>query len=145
MLVQTATNAFITGLMNGVYNFSTGTFNIALYTAQATLNAGTAAYSSLNEVVASGYTPGGQALTVSVTPTTGSSGNVAYLSFNNVSWSAALTARGALIYLNNGITNPSVCVLDFGSDKTSNTVFQVQFPTPGPTTSIIRIACQTSS
>lgn len=140
-LTQTATNAFKTGMMNGVYNFTTGTFKIALYTADATLDATTAAYTSSNEVVATGYTAGGATLTVSTTPTTGSSGGtVAYVSFNNVSWATAVTARGALIYLANGTTNPSVCVLDFGADKTSTTTFQVQFPTAGATSSIIRVA-----
>lgn len=140
-LTQTATNAFKTGMMNGVYNFTTGTFKIALYTADATLDATTAAYTSSNEVSATGYTAGGATLTVSTTPTTGSSGGtVAYVSFDNVSWATAVTARGALIYLADGATNPSVCVLDFGADKTSTTTFQVQFPTAGATSSIIRVA-----
>jgi hypothetical protein len=138
-IAQTATNAFKTGLMNGTFNFSTGTFKIALYTASASLDATTAAYTSANEVTASGYTAGGQALTVSVTPTTGDTGTTAYISFANVSWTAALTARAALIYeVSSG--NPSVCVLDFGSDKTSTTTFTVQFPAATNTSAIIRIA-----
>lgn len=139
-LFQTATNTFRTGLANAEYNFSLDTFKIALYTGGATLNEATAAYTATNEVVAGGYTAGGEVLTVSVTPTTGNSGNITYLSFSNVSWSSALTARGALIYKFNGTTNPSVCVLDFGGDKTSRTLFQVQFPAPSSTDAIIRIA-----
>jgi hypothetical protein len=137
---QTATNTFKTGLMNGTYNFSTDTFKIALYTGNATLNDQTTAYASTNEVVASGYTAGGQNLTVSVTPTTGNSGSVAYISFSNVTWNSAITARGALIYKYNGTTNPTVCVLNFGSDKTSTNTFNVQFPTADNTNAIIRIA-----
>ena len=139
-LFQTATNTFRTGLANAAYNFSSDTFKIALYTGAATLDENTTAYTATNEVVAAGYTAGGATLTVSVTPTTGNAGNIAYLSFSNVSWSAALTARGALIYKFNGTTNPSVCVLDFGGEKTSRTVFQIQFPPADNSSAIIRIA-----
>ena len=138
-LTQTATNTFKTGLMSGTFNFNTDTFKIALYDGYATLDATTAAYTTLHEVVASGYTAGGQTVTVSVTPTTGVSGNIAYISFDNVTWIGAITARGALIYKSGG-GNPTVCVLDFGSDKTSIVSFQVQFPPATNTSAIIRIA-----
>lgn len=134
-----ACNVFKTGLMNGVFNFTTGTYYIALYTNAATLDANTTAYTSTGEVVADGYTAGGLALTVSQVPTVGTS-TVAYISFDNAVWSSALTARGALIYLNDGSTNPAVCVLDFGADKTSTTTFTVQFPAATNTSAIIRIA-----
>jgi hypothetical protein len=138
-LTQTATNQFKTGLMSGSYNFTTDAFKIALYTGSATLNENTSTYTTDNEVTGSGYTAGGNALTVSVTPTTGDSGNIAYISFSNVSWTASLTARGALIYdVTNG--NKTVCVLDFGADKTSTTTFEVQFPAATDTSAIIRIA-----
>lgn len=132
-IVQTATNAFKTQLMNGGFDFTSDTFYIALYTAAATLNANTTEYSSANEVVAAGYSA--QPLTVSVTPI--SSNNVAYISFSNVTWNAAFTARGALIYKTGA--NGAVCVLDFGSDKTSTTTFQVQFPAASSNSAIIRI------
>jgi hypothetical protein len=131
-------NVFKTGLMNGTFNFTSGTFKIALYTNAATLNASTTAYTSTGEVVASGYTAGGLALTIAQTPTVGT-GSTAYISFNNAVWTSALTARGALIYQSGG-GNPAVCVLDFGADKTSNTTFMVQFPTISNTSAIIRIA-----
>ena len=133
---QGGTNAFSTGLMNGVYNFTSGSFKIALYSGAASLGPDTASYTSANEVVATGYTAGGNALTVSVVPV--SANDVAYVSFTNVTWNAALTARGALIYQDGG-SNPTVCVLDFGSDKTSTTTFTVQFPTASSTNAIIRI------
>ena len=133
-----ACNVFKTGLMNGTFNFTSGTFYIALYTNAATLNASTSAYTSTGEVVASGYTAGGLALTIAQTPTVGN-GSVAYISFNNAVWNSALTARGALIYQSGG-GNPAVCVLDFGADKTSNITFTVQFPAVSNTSAIIRIA-----
>jgi hypothetical protein len=136
------TNTFLTGLPSGTFNFNTGTtdvYKIALYTNAATLNASTSAYTSVGEVVASGYTAGGQTLTINQVPTTGPSGSVAYLSFSNVSWTGAITARGALIYKSNGTTNPAICVLDFGNDKTSTSTFTVQFPAASNTTAIIRL------
>lgn len=129
-------NTFKTGLMNGTFNFTSNTFYMALYTNAASLDANTTAYTTTGEVVATGYTAGGIALSVDQVPTVGTSGSVAYISFSNAVWNAALTARGALIYTAAG----SVCVLDFGSDKTSTTTFTVQFPAATNTSAIIRIA-----
>jgi hypothetical protein len=138
-----ATTTFLVGLLDGTFDFGTGTsqvFKIALYTNAATLNASTTAYTSTGEIVTSGYTAGGQTLVISQVPTVGNSGSTAYLSFTNVVWNGAITARGALIYLANGTTNPAVCVLDFGSDKTSTTTFTVQFPAVTNTSAIIRLS-----
>lgn len=136
-------NVFRTGILDGVYNFGTGTtdvFKIALYTNAATLDASTTAYTTTGEVVDAGYTAGGEILVINQVPTTGNAPNTtAYFSFSNASWTGAITARGALIYKDNGTTNPAVCVLDFGSNKTSTTTFVVQFPAATNTTAIIRI------
>jgi len=134
-----ACNSFKTGMMNGTFNFTSGTFYMALYTNAAALDAATTTYTTTGEVVASGYTAGGLALTIAQTPTVGNSGNTAYISFDNAVWSGAITARGALIY-QSGTGSPAVCVLDFGSDKSSSTTFTVQFPNPSNTSAIIRIA-----
>lgn len=132
------TDAFLLGLPSGSYNFATGTsdvYKIALYTNAATLDASTAVYTSVGEVVTTGYTATGETLVVSTVPIV--TNDVAYWSFTDVSWSGAITARGALIYKVSGGT---VCVLDFGSDKTSTATFTVQFPSPDSTSAIIRIA-----
>jgi hypothetical protein len=132
-------NTFRTGLLNGTFNFTSGTFYIALYTNEATLDASTTAYTTTGEVVASGYTAGGEILTINQVPTTGNAPNTtAYISFANASWTGAFTARGALIY--KAGDNGAVCVLDFGADKTSTNTFVVQFPAATDTTAIIRIA-----
>ena len=138
---QGATNTFKLGMLNGDFDFGTDTFKIALYTGAASINQDTAAYTTDNEVVASGYTAGGEALTITQQPTIGNqTGNATvYLSFANVTWTSALTARGALIY-KSGSGNPTVCVLDFGADKTSTTTFTVQFPAATDTAAIIRIS-----
>lgn len=138
---QGATNTFKLGLPNGDFDFGTDTFKIALYTGAANIGPDTTAYTTDGEASASGYTAGGQTLTITQQPTIGNqTGNATvYLSFQNVTWNAAVTARGALIY-KSGSGNPSVCVLDFGSDKTSTSTFTVQFPAVTDTAAIIRIS-----
>ena len=140
---QGATNVFKVGILDGSYDLAAGSFKIALFTAAANIGPDTTAYTAgmAGEVVASGYTAGGEALTISQVPTIGNqTGNAtAYLSFSNVTWNAALTARGALIY-QVGSGDPSVCVLDFGSDKISTSTFTVQFPAVTSTAAIIRIS-----
>lgn len=140
-LQQGATNQFKVGLASGQFNFNTDTFKIALYTGNASLGPTTSAYTTLNEVVGTGYVAGGQTLTVSTVPTIGGDqyNPTMYLSFSNVTWNpASFICRGALIYKVGG-GNPTVCVLDFGSDKTATTTFQVQFPTADATNAIIRV------
>lgn len=138
-IAQGATNTFKVGMMDGSYDLAAGSFKIALYTGSASLGPDTTAYTSTGEVVATGYTAGGEALTISQVPTIGNQTGVAtvYMSFSNVTWTSALTARGALIYDAN--TLASVCVLDFGADKTSTTTFTVQFPAVTNTAAIIRM------
>jgi len=140
-----ATNTFKTGMLDGVFNFNTGTsqvFKIALYTNAATLDATTTAYTSVGEATGGNYSSGGQILTISQIPTIGNQTGMAttYLSFSNAAWTGSITARGALIYLANGTTNPTVCVLDFGADKTSTATFTVQFPAVTNTSAIIRLS-----
>jgi len=131
-------NVFKTGLLNGSFDFSTDTFYLALYTNNATLDATTTAYTTTGEASGGNYSAGGLLLTVTQTPTTGPSGTTAYISFGNVSWTGAITARGALIYKSGD--NGAVCVLDFGSDKTSTAAFTVQFPSATNSSAIIRIS-----
>lgn len=128
-------DVFKTGLLNGAFNFTSGSFYMALYTNEATLNASTTAYTTTGEVVASGYTAGGELL---VGATVAISNNTAYLTFNNASWIGAFTARGALIY--QAGDNGAVCVLDFGADKTSTATFTVQFPVADSNSAIIRLS-----
>jgi hypothetical protein len=131
-------NTFKTGLMNGSFNFTSGTYYIALYTNAVTLNETTTEYTSVGEAAGSGYSPGGNLLTITQVPTTGNSGDTAYISFANAVWNGAITARGALIYKTGA--DGAVCVLDFGNDKSSSNTFTVQFPTPTNTSAIIRIS-----
>lgn len=146
-IAQTATTSFKVELPQGIHNFgptSPDTFKIALYTAAANLDTSTAVYTTAGEVVGTGYTAGGNTLTISVTPVAANNSAgmpTSYWSFANTTWAGAtFTARGALIY-NSTEGNKSVAVLDFGSDKTvNNTTFQIVFPTPDANSAIIRIS-----
>lgn len=140
-IAQGATNQFKLGLASGLFDFAVDTFKIALYTGAANIGADTDSYTTDGETSGTGYVAGGQVLTISQAPTFGSAGGaVLYLSFADAVWDPAeFTARGALIYKDGG-TNPTVCVLDFGGDKTATTTFTVQFPAANPTNAIIRMA-----
>ena len=141
-ITQAMCTSFKQELLTGTHNFtnSTGdTFKLALFTSSATLGASTTAYSTTNEVSASGsYAAGGGTLT-NVTPTT--SGTTALTDFSDLSFTTAtITARGALIY-NSTDSDKAVAVLDFGADKTSTAgTFTIQFPTADASNAIIRIA-----
>ena len=142
-ITQAMCTSFKVGILGADFNFDTGTtqvFKIALFTSSATLSAATTAYSTSNEVSGTGYSAGGNILTVSQVPT--STGTTAFLDFADTTWTTAtITARGALIYLANGTTNPAVAVLDFGGDKTSTAGnFTIQFPAADATNAILRIA-----
>ena len=134
MIVQTQTTSFKAEVYQAVHNLLTDTIKIALYTADANLDADTTVYSTLNEVVASGYTAGGEIMT-GVTLNT--SGYTVYVNFANVSWSTSVTARCALIY-NYSKSNKSIAVLDFGSDKTSTGTFTITMPANTATSALIR-------
>lgn len=129
-------------LLQGVHNLTNGTgnaFKMALYTNSATFNATTTAYTTGNEVTGTGYTAGGDALT-NVTPT--STGTTAFAEYGDIKWTTStITARGALIYNDTAAGDPTLLVLDFGSDKSSSAGdFSVVMPTYNATSALIRIA-----
>jgi len=126
------------------FNATSGhSFKIALYTSAATLGAATTDYSTTNEVVGTGYTAGGTALT-NIDPAI--SGTTAFIDFADATWpSATITAAGALIYNTTSdggtSTTDAVAVISFGGDKTStNGDFVVQFPVADASNAIVRIA-----
>jgi hypothetical protein len=137
MIVQGQTTSFKKELYEAIHNFTTDTFKIALYTANATLNQDTTAYTATGEITGTGYTAGGKSL---VNPIVSSASGVAYISFDNISWTpASFTVRGALIYNStSGKNNASVAVLDFGSDKVPTSTFTITFPANTSTSAIIR-------
>lgn len=138
-IVQTQCTVFKSNLLKGLENFTLASpyvYKIALYDANANLDAGTTTYTTTNEITGTGYTAGGRTLVI-IPPAY--SGSTAYVSFNDVVWNpASFTTRGALIY--NSTTNAAVAVLNFGSDKTATNTFTVTFPTADASNAIIRIS-----
>jgi len=141
--------SFKTDLLSGRMNFMASggnSFKLALYTNTATLDATTTAYTTSGEHAVSGtYTANGKVLTVEATFPKVVSGVTSVVDFQDLTWAAStITSRGALIY-NDTITtptaDPSVVVLDFGSDKSSSSGdFTVVFPAGDTANAIIRVA-----
>ena len=132
-IVQTQTTSFKKELYEGVHNLLVDDIYMALYTANATLDADTTVYSSTNEVSGTGYVAGGVQMTGITIQT---SGYTVYVNFDNTVFNASVTARCALIY-NASKGNKAIAVLDFGSDKTSSN-FTVTMPQNTATTALIR-------
>ena len=138
------TNSFKEDLLNGLHNFAVSTgdvFKLALYDSSASIGADTTSYAAgiSGQVGDTGqYVAGGGAL---VNALVSVNGTTAFVDFNDLSFTGVtLTARGALIY-NTSESSKSVCVLDFGGDKTATSgTFTVQFPDANDTQAIIRIS-----
>jgi hypothetical protein len=136
---QGLTNSYKNDMLTGGQNIVADTLYMALYTSFASIGATTTVYTTDNEVVGTGYTAGGNPVTGATINTDVTTGTV-YVNFDNVSWpDASFTARGALIY-NTTNNNKSVLVLDFGADKSFNTVNNtVTMPVNSSTTALIRL------
>lgn len=151
MISQTLCTSFKAEVLLGVHDFRASggdTFKIALYTAAADLGATTTQYTSVGEVSGGGYSAGGATL-VNLGVSAGS--GTGFASFANVTFTGVtVTARGALIYNTtpsaaaadgSPLTDPAVCVLDFGDDKAVTAGdLTIQFPTSAANTAIVRIA-----
>ena len=138
---QGLTTSFKQEMLQAEQNLTSDTLYMALYTGFSDIGPNTTTYTTTNEVVGTGYTAGGNQVTGAVitTVTTGPNTGTVYVNFDSVSWpGASFTARGALIY-NVTQGNASVAVLDFGSDKTFNSVNNtVTMPVSSATTALIR-------
>jgi hypothetical protein len=139
MIQQGMVSSFKQQILLGEHDLDTDVIKIALYTSAADLGPSTTVYITSGEVSTSGtgYGAGGNTLAGAVVSL---SGTTAYVTFNNTTWTSVnFTARAALIY-NSSKSNKAIAVLDFGSDKTSTTNFQIQFPAASSSSAIIRIA-----
>lgn len=137
-IVHGSCNSYVEEAIRGVHQES-DVYKLALFTDSADLGKETTQYSSpdSSEVVASGYTEGGQVLTGFAVSR---DENVAIIDFDDVVWNpSTITARGALIY-NSSRGNKAVTVIDFGANKAStNAPFSVLMPSPTKTEGLIRI------
>jgi hypothetical protein len=135
-------NSFKKELFEGVHTFGVGgdQFKIALYTNGATLNASTTAYTTANEVAATGtYTAGGGSL---VSLPLNTSSNTILVSFADISFTGVtFEPYGALIYNSSVTGNPAAFVLDFDGPKQAlNEIFTIVFPPFTLTQAFVRLA-----
>jgi hypothetical protein len=149
---QALTTSFKQDLLNGLHAFGSsviraGTtkddFYMALYLTTGSLGAGTTAYSSSNELAATGnYTAGGNIVTNSTAPTT--SGTTAYWTPSaSVSWTS-FTSSGAfdcaLLYNHTAAGVNAVAVFTFGSQSVTSGTFTLSMPTNDSSNALIRLA-----
>ena len=145
-ITQAVCDSFKKELLEGEHDFrSSGgdQFKLALYGSSASLSNTTTAYTTSQEVSASGtYSAGGGNLTSTGAAATN---NTSFIDFSDISFtSATISAQAAVIYNSNTSattnTNAAVMVLYFGAVKTSTSgTFTVQFPTNNATSAILRI------
>lgn len=137
-ITQTWTTSFKRQVLLGEHDLETDVLKIALYTSAAVLGPDTTVYTTVGETSGTGYTAGGEVLT-NVTVSSGD--GIAYVDFDNPTWTgASFTARGALIY-NSSKSNKSMFVLNFGTDQTAvNENFVIDLPANNPTFAVIKLS-----
>jgi hypothetical protein len=130
-------NAAKKNLINGTIDLDTDTIGVMLVTSTYAPNPDTHAFRSdvTNEVVGTGYTAGGAALTTK-TVTQDNVNDRAVFDASDVVWAAAtITARAAVLYKNRGglaSADELIGYFDFGSDITSTAAaFTVQWNASG--------------
>lgn len=133
-------NSFKKQLFEGVHTFgpSGDQFKLALYNNNATFTAATTAYTSANEMPASGsYVVGGGNLT-SLEPVV--SNGIVLISFVDLLFTGVdFGPFGALIYNSSVAGNPSVCVIDFDGEKSAvNQNMEIRFPPVTSTSAFLR-------
>ena len=152
-------NAFKLELLKGNHDFDSDTMRVALIKENHADNYGptTVSYSELgtDQASGSGYTGVYNTLTTGATAalsTTDASGNAttypqmsgttAILDFNDsVFQSVTTSADGCILYNPQFATNNIIAIFDFGGTVSATSGdFTVQFPAPGASTSILRLA-----
>jgi hypothetical protein len=144
MATTCITNNARRDLLNGVIDLSTDVIDCALYN-NASMGYNTGAYTTVNEVVGTGYTAGGVTMTGD-TQATDTTNNVSYYDWTtDPSWATStITATECLIY-DDTVTTPtadvSVYVGDFGGSRSSSAgTFTVVLPAAAYNTALIRLA-----
>ena len=132
------------------------TFKLAMFTNSSSISVDTTGYTTGNEVSGTNYTAGGASIASATIGLGDNSSSVptAFIDMADVTFSTATisSARGALIY-NSTLANagtagdtthaakPSVCVINFGADKSSSAGdFTVTMPANDANNALIRIA-----
>lgn len=125
-------------LFQGIHDFTSDTFKMALYDETADLGPLTPAYTTIGECVGVGYTPGGVTLTVSAGYPQIAGGTLV-IDYDDVVFGVlSVSTSGALIY-NASKDNRAVQVLSFGSPQSINANFTLALKPPSSTQAIMRL------
>ena len=129
---------------------TTDTVKAALYLASATINAGTTAYSSTNEVTGTNYTAGGVTVTNATAPTSTNSSATAGVAYWTPSASLTYGSSGSPVTLatafdtvllyNSTQSNKAISVHTFGSQTITAGTFTLTMPSNTTTTALLRLA-----
>lgn len=129
-------NAFKKNIMDGSIDLDTDTIKVMLVTSVYTPDQDAHEFISdvTNEVSGTGYTAGG-ATVANGTVTQDNTNDKGVYDGDDITWVAStITARGAVIYKDTGVTttSPIIAYLDFGTDQSSsNGPFTIQFNADG--------------
>ena len=136
--------SFKSELLGGTHDLDTHTIKLALIKASpsGTYNAATTNYSDVtgnsDEASGTNYSAGGQNLDGATIAVSGTTAHVDFTDevFSNVT----VSADGCIIY-NSSASNKAICVIDFGGTVSATAGdLTIEFPSPGASTSVIRIA-----
>ena len=153
---QSMCTSFLGELLSATHNFSSANpaqtastanvFKAALYLASATVNASTTAYSSVNEVSGTGYSPGGITVTNATNPTATNSSTTAGTGYWTPSASfvyttvTLTTAFDCVLIYNSTNSNKAVSVHTFGSQTVTAGTFTLTMPSNTTSTALLRLA-----
>ena len=115
-------NSYKLDALDANIDLGNDTIKIALVTSAYTPDIDTHSFFDdvTNEVSGTGYTAGGETLTV--TTSQDNTDDEGVFDATDVTWAGStITARGAVVYKSTGVaaTSPLICYIDFGSDQTS--------------------------
>ena len=136
--------SFKSELLGGTHDLDTHVLKLALIKSgeSGTYGAATTNYSDVtgnsDEASGTNYTAGGQNLDSAAISVDGTTAIVDFADevFSNVTCSAA----GCIIY-NSSASNKAICVISFGGTVSATAGdLTIEFPSPGASTSVIRIA-----
>jgi hypothetical protein len=146
---QAMCTSFMSELMLGTHNFTTGTgdsFKAALYLSSATINASTTVYSSTGEVSGTGYTAKGVAITNGTSPTSTNTSATAGTAYWTPSASITYTgvtlttAFNCVLIFNSSKSDKAVSVHTFGDQTVTAGTFTLTMPTNNTSTALLRLA-----
>lgn len=139
-IISGLTTSFKSEILTGLHDLSNDMIKVALLLPTAKVGPDATAYTPSTEIsFTPGYTAGGQLLTgFSLT----TSGTDVLVSWDNPVWTltASTTLVGGAIIYNASKSNRSIMVLNFGLGRAATGTWTLKFPSPPPTSAVIRIS-----